>query len=175
MPNRGVHWRFSEPKRERYLELLREGGRRHQSARDVGVQPSTVARFAREHPEFALAIDEAEMEANQIVEDALFQAATSGNVVACQVWLYNRDPDRWMDMRRIGVNAQVSGEIDHKVSVDLDHLDDEIVRGLREVVTEMQVNEQQPRALPAVDPEQTRTLAEAGRIIDAVEQVAVDR
>jgi len=50
-------------------------------------------------PKFAAEVERAEMEANETVENALYEAALSGNVVACQVWLYNRTPERWKDKR----------------------------------------------------------------------------
>lgn len=175
MPStRGRTIRFGAAKREQYLQLLREGSRRHAAARAVNVDPSTVARYARENPDFARGIDEAEMEANQIVEDALFQAAASGNVIACQVWLYNREPDRWMDMRRIGVQAQVSGEIEHRVSVDTDHLDAEIERSLDRLLGEVRTNETaraQEQAALGPDPRRP-ALEEAAHVVDAV---VVDR
>ena len=46
---------------------------------------------------FADAISEAEGDAHGKVENALFEAAISGNVTAIQVYLYNRDPKRWTD------------------------------------------------------------------------------
>lgn len=161
--------RFGAVKREEYLQLLREGSRRHAAARSIGVAPSTVARYAREHAEFARAIEEAEMEANQIVEDALFQAAASGNVIACQVWLYNRDPDRWMDMRRIGVNAQVSGEVEHRHTIDTDHLDVEIERALDKLLGEARTNMLAKGELPPLGPDERRpALDAAAQVVDAV-------
>jgi hypothetical protein len=57
-------------------------------------------------PKFAEEVERAEMEANETVENALFEAAQSGNVVAIQVWLYNRMPDRWKDKRAATAIAQ---------------------------------------------------------------------
>jgi len=161
--------KFGVRKREAYLQLLREGSRRHAAARSIGVAPSTVSRFAREHADFALAIEEAEMEANQIVEDALFQAAASGNVIACQVWLYNRDPDRWMDMRRIGVNAQVTGEVEHRHSIDTAHLDDEIERALDRLLGEARTNMVAKGEMAPLGPDQRRPALEAAaNVVDSV-------
>ena len=57
--------------------------------------------------------EQAELEANELVENALFQAAIGGNVTACQVWLYNRMPDRWADRR----NVRIGGEPEHPIDV----------------------------------------------------------
>jgi hypothetical protein len=48
-------------------------------------------------PAFADSVDQAEMGAHELVEDALFQAAQSGNVVAMIFYLKNRKPDEWRD------------------------------------------------------------------------------
>ena len=90
---------FGSDKRERYLELLREGARRMTAAEAVVVSYSTVWRAMQSDTEFQTAVNQAEMRANELVEDALFHSATNGNVTAMQVWLYNRNPEDWRDMR----------------------------------------------------------------------------
>ena len=90
-------YKFTEERKGAYLDLLRQGGRRHASARAVGISPWTVVNRMNDDPKFAVAVEKAEMEANEVVENALYAAALSGNVVAIQVWLYNRTPERWKD------------------------------------------------------------------------------
>jgi hypothetical protein len=94
-------YKFDAERREEFLQLLRDGGRRMMSARAVGIDPRTVQRYIANHDNFRHAVREAEMEANEVVEDALFQTATSGNVTAMLAWLYNRDPDQWADRRQM--------------------------------------------------------------------------
>ena len=65
----------------------------------MGVTLRTVEKHVKRFPTFAEAIDLAEMEANSAIENALYVAAKWGNVVAIQVWLYNRMPERWSDRR----------------------------------------------------------------------------
>jgi len=105
-------YKFTANKREEYLALLSENGLgRLRAAKQVGVTRHTVLAYAKDNPEFAEARDQAEMEANEQVENALFEAAKSGHVTACQVWLYNRMPDRWSDKRQtsnIDTSAVVS-------------------------------------------------------------------
>lgn len=58
---------------------------------------------------FAESVTEAELDANEAVEDALFKAATvDRNVTAIQVWLYNRCPDEWADKRRTNHSGTVT-------------------------------------------------------------------
>lgn len=114
-------YKFGEQKRSEYLQLLREGQRRGAAAKAVGVTRPTVAAARKDNPDFAAAESQAEMDANELVEDALFQAALSGNVTACQVWLYNRCPERWQDRR----NVQMGGSVGLSGRVELEIVEDE--------------------------------------------------
>lgn len=101
MPKKGQLGKLGTIKKEKYLELLREGGRRGASAKAVGVHRNTIVNHMKKDPKFAKAVDQAEMEAHELIEDALFQVALAGNVTAQQVYLYNRMPDRWADRRHL--------------------------------------------------------------------------
>src|SRR5712692_6464675 len=105
---RETHGKFGILKRAKYLQLLRKGGRREASARACGVSPDLIYLLKKEDAEFAEEAEKAEMEANSLVENALFKAAIHGNVVACQVWLYNRAPDRWTDRRQFDHKSEVT-------------------------------------------------------------------
>ena len=96
--------------------------RRGTAAHSVGVTRWTVLDYKKRDPEFASLADDAEMDANEEVEDALYMAATSGNVVAIQVWLYNRWPDRWRDARQAKV--EISGSDDAPLIVRVKGFDD---------------------------------------------------
>jgi hypothetical protein len=93
--------KFGDKKRDAYLQALRDGNHRYTSARSVGVSAELVRLYRKEFPAFAEEEQQAEAEACGRVEDALFQAALTGNVTACQVWLYNRAPERWKDQRNL--------------------------------------------------------------------------
>lgn len=103
--------KFDTIKKDAYLAKLRCGGRRMASAREVGVDPRTVEKHMQKYPSFAEEVSRAEMEANQHVEHALFNAALSGNTTAIQVWLYNRSPDRWADKRQLEHSGPKGGAI----------------------------------------------------------------
>ena len=93
-------YKFTNIKKAEYLKELRSGLRRGAAAESVGVTRWTVRNHIKEDPEFGSACLEAEQDAIEEVEDALYDAAIAGNVVAIQVILYNRDPQRWADRRR---------------------------------------------------------------------------
>ena len=117
---------FGPAKRDAYLAALRNGVGRGEAARSVGIGRNSPGRYGGRHPDFALAIEEAEMAANEKVENALFQAAISGNVTACQVWLYNRVPERWQDKRQFQHTGVGGGPIDYRNLGQLS--DDELKR-----------------------------------------------
>lgn len=101
--------KFNARKKAKFIELLRKGQRRGEAARACGVCRQTVWLAMTEDSAFGDAVDEAEMDANEVIENALYKKAKAGNVVAIQVWLYNRLPDRWKDQRALGKLDAVEG------------------------------------------------------------------
>lgn len=100
---RDPHGTFDEARRAEFLELLRQGKRRRTACRLMGMSPNTMyAAIARDET-FADEVRAAEDESDEEVENALREAAVSGNVIAAQVWLYNRQPGRWRDKRNTGL------------------------------------------------------------------------
>ena len=83
----------------------------------MGVDRATVQRHMQRYPTFAQEVSQAEMLANEEVENALYTAAVSGNVTACQVWLYTRLPDAWADRRNI--KAEISGKDGGPIQTDM--------------------------------------------------------
>jgi len=103
-------------KKKQYLEHISNGHTRGYAATLVGVHRHTINIHMKKYPEFAEAISEAELDAIAKVENALYEAAQSGNVTAIQVFLYNRDPKRWSDRR----NIQLAGEGGGPLKVEID-------------------------------------------------------
>jgi len=91
--------KFDDIKKAKYLGALRQGLRRGAAARAAGISRETVRSLVKNDKDFARQQEEAEADACDIIEDALFQKAKSGNVTACIYWLQNRSPDRWQDKR----------------------------------------------------------------------------
>lgn len=108
--------KLSKKRRDLYLQALRDGTRRGVAARQIGMTRQALWWVMRNDPEFAAAVEDAELDANEVVEDSLYQAAQAGNVVAMQVWLYNRMPDRWKDQRNL--RAEVSGPEGGPIAVE---------------------------------------------------------
>lgn len=95
----GEPYKFTAEKRDRFLGCLRAGMRRGHAARRAGVQRQTVSNYAKQHPEFSAAIEQCELEAAELVEDALLKKALEGNTTACIFWLTNANPEKWRDRR----------------------------------------------------------------------------
>lgn len=107
MPKKGQPVKFDTIKKTEFLDLLSAGGRRGASAKAVGVHRATVVDHMKKDLSFAKAVSEAERDANELMEDALFQSGLAGNVTAQQVWLYNRDSDSWTDRRQVKLGGEI--------------------------------------------------------------------
>ncbi len=108
--------KFDTPKKDEYLALLKQGHTRGLAASLVGIHRATVSIHMKKDNGFAEAVSEAESDAIGKVENALFEAATSGNVTAIQVYLYNRNPERWTDRRSVRLAGEGGGPIEVKES-----------------------------------------------------------
>lgn len=115
---RGVHTfaKFNDTRRQTYLQLLRDGQGRTLAARESGVSDELVRQYRHANPDFAAAETLAEEDATDKVENALHKAALAGNVTACQVWLYNRRPGRWKDMRHVTVKTRAEDLSDDELA-----------------------------------------------------------
>ena len=109
-------YKFDDIKKATYLEHISNGHTRGHAATLVGISRMTIVDHMKADKGFAEAVSSAEMDAIGKVENALHEAAVSGNVTAIQVFLYNREPKRWGDRR----NIQVAGEGGGPIKVDFD-------------------------------------------------------
>jgi hypothetical protein len=120
--------KLNDERREELLDRLRNGFRRMSACRSVGVAYGTFQEHVTRDPAFAEAVKLAEREANEAVEEALFDAAISGNVTACFGWLYNRDPEQWADRRNLRIGGADGGPV--AVSFDADALEKKVAQVL---------------------------------------------
>lgn len=96
--------------KETFVERVANGVAPINAGIEVGWTLAEIRRLMKD-PEFADIIQAAQLRANGTIEEALFNRARAGNVSAMQMWLFNREPDRWRDVRRIEVRS------DHRVSI----------------------------------------------------------
>lgn len=106
-----------EVRRElRFCELLIAGTARLDAAIEVGWSLAQYQAKLREDP-FLELVDAVEHHKNDTIEGVLFQKARYGNMDAIKMWLYNRYPERWRDVRRIEVDDNKTIKVDVAVGV----------------------------------------------------------
>jgi len=69
---------FNDKKKKKFLELLRETGHLCNSAKMVGVCPTTIFLHKKKDPDFAKAVEEAQELLNAKIEDALVERGIVG-------------------------------------------------------------------------------------------------
>jgi hypothetical protein len=106
--------KFDEFLKSTFLDLVRQGIGRSNACVKVGITRATLSAHIKRYPKFSEELHLAEMDANELVEMALFRTAIGGNVTAQQVWLYNRASERWQDKR----NVTVGGDKNNPVQVE---------------------------------------------------------
>jgi hypothetical protein len=90
--------------REEFIGMVANGISAVNAGVAVGWTPAHTRKLMR-NEEFAEIVKGAQEQANGTVEEALYHRAVAGNVAAMQMWLFNREPDRWRDVRRIEVRS----------------------------------------------------------------------
>ena len=104
--------KFDSIKKAAYVDLLSNGYRRGLAAVTVGITSRTVNNHMKKDQKFAEVCSMAETMANDRVEQSLYTSAVKGNIIAQQIWLYNRDPKRWADKRSFKVSGEGGGPIE---------------------------------------------------------------
>lgn len=102
--------------KERFIELVANGTAPVNAGIIVGWNPKTTRKWMRD-VEFAEIVQGARDRANGSIEEALYQRALAGNVAAMQMWLFNRSPDEWRDVKRIEIRSEHRVEIAQVESV----------------------------------------------------------
>lgn len=82
--------KWNKEQRAEYLEHIRAGMRRGAAADAMGLNRRQVREYIEGDPEFEKAVLDGEVDATEHVEEALYQAAVSGNVSAAKTWLEMR-------------------------------------------------------------------------------------
>lgn len=119
---------FTKAKRDEYLAEIRQGTRRGAAAEMLGFERRAVLDFIDSDPGMRAAVEDAEREATELVEEALFQAAVSGSVPAAKLWLeyQGKMPASGGAQRPVGSQTTVPEDGDF---ADLDNV--EPIRGRR--------------------------------------------
>jgi len=92
------------------LDALRKGAPITMACKRANVDVSTLWAWRKADKHLDDAVFEARHTCTQMVEDALYSLALSGNVTAQIFWLKNRAPDQWRDrheLKHTGVEAEI--------------------------------------------------------------------
>ena len=87
-------------------ELASRGLSYEQIALSLGINFKTLLSHRRNREEIQEAIDHGRAKGLKEVSNALYQAATNGNITAQIFYLKNRDPENWKDRFDQRVNVQ---------------------------------------------------------------------
>jgi len=104
----------SKGERPRILEHIRNGMRPGAAAEFIGLTRHDIFDAIDTDGVFAAEVAEAEREATEHVEEALYQAAVSGNVTACRMWLDLRKPKKVAMVPAAG--APVEADFDQELA-----------------------------------------------------------
>lgn len=101
------------------LQLLEEWSTQGLYIKDIaakmGISVSTVYDWMNKNPEIAAAIKKGRDKSIDMVENALFKSAISGNVTAMIFYLKNRAPERYKDRVDNNINTD---NMDIKLKID---------------------------------------------------------
>lgn len=96
--------KFTEKKRQAYLEALRKGARLGAAAASVGMNADYIRKLRKSDADFADECESAEAAACEPLETKLYEMALSGHYAALIEWLHNRAGHRWRDSRKADVS-----------------------------------------------------------------------
>lgn len=91
--------------RDLFVELVADGVTELNAGLEVGWTPRQT-RLNMADPNFAEIVEAAKGRADGTIEKTLYEVAKRGNLGAIQMWLYNRQPNRWKDVKRIEVQSE---------------------------------------------------------------------
>lgn len=94
--------------RKAFLDAVAAGTPRLLAGIEVGWLPAKTRQLLTNRS-FLELVEIAEELADEGIEQALYAKAKSGNMTAMQLWLYNRKPERWKDVKRI--EMKIDGEV----------------------------------------------------------------
>ena len=138
--------------RDLFVELVADGVSEINAGYEVGWTPAQTRRNLAD-PMFKEIVETARDRADGTIEAALFKLAKGGNLGAQQMWLYNRKPAAWKDVRRI--------EVKNETTINLG-----VVQSTKQAVLEMLASHGPGALQPSYDPPALETPIIDAEVID---------
>ena len=113
--------KFTESKKQLFINLIANGNTIVNICDAMDIDTSTYRKARAADPEFAKEVDEAKKIRLDLVEDALFMSAISGNVLAQKFYLVNRSGGEWKELS----HYNMEGKFDHDVEVEIRLVDED--------------------------------------------------
>lgn len=113
--------KFTERKKQLFINLIANGNTIVNICDAMDIDTSTYRKARAADPEFAKEVDEAKQIRLDLVEDALFMSAISGNVLAQKFYLVNRSGGKWKELS----HYNMEGKFDHDVEVEIKLVDED--------------------------------------------------
>lgn len=98
--------KFTDAAKDEFLRLIREGTRRGEALEQIGISRWTLREHMKDE-EFARAVEEAEVDSMELVENAMFKKAIGGNVTAGVFMLCNRWSEKYRSPNKIQLDASI--------------------------------------------------------------------
>ena len=105
--------------RQEFIDKVSCGTSEFNAGIEVGWTPAKIRTMTAD-PDFRELVTFARELADGNVEGTLYRLARiKGNMAAIQMWLFNRRPDRWKDVKRIEVHADSTVRVEAVHSVKI--------------------------------------------------------
>lgn len=109
-------YKFTPARRLDFLHFITHGLSIAKSADLCGIGRDRIYEILRQEPDFKSKVEEAKATACDILEDTVFEMARNGSLAACQMWLYNRSPERWRDRSKQPADAQAPAVVNVNIN-----------------------------------------------------------
>lgn len=100
---------FGAAEKRRVVRMVADGKPLAVAAEKVGFSLATVRKHEAMDELFREALAEANAILDSNVAGVLYERAMDGNMTAIQMWLFNRDPENWRDMKTVRTELTGAG------------------------------------------------------------------
>lgn len=78
-------------------------------AKYLEITESTLNKWKVDFPKFSESIKQGREDADALVSNSLYKRAVDGDTRACEIWLRNRQRDKWTDTKKVEHSGNITG------------------------------------------------------------------